>query len=59
MYDGSEKLKMIGNDCLLIEKNCDVLLNELLKTDETWDSPNADKLKKCLQVYRNFADLAQ
>ena len=34
-YDGSETLKMIGNDCLLIEKNFDTMLGSFLKTSET------------------------
>ena len=46
-HDGSEILKMIGNDCLLIETNANVLLRESLQADETFKSPEAEKLRKC------------
>jgi len=60
-YDGSSTLKMIGNDCKLIELNIDVFLDNFISKDkgETWESSSASKLRQLLQLYKLFADLAR
>ena len=59
LYDGSDSLKMVGNDCLILEKNADALLSHLLGKNETFDSPSAIKLRGCLELYTRWADLAR
>jgi len=60
-YDGSSTLKMIGNDCKMIESNIDVFLDTFISKDkgETWESPSSAKLRQLLQLYKLFADLAR
>jgi len=60
-YDGSSNLKMIGNDCKLLELNIDVFLDSFLNKDkgETWQSPTATKLRQVLSLYQLFSDLAR
>ena len=58
-YDGSDKLKMIGNDCQIIEKNADAMIACLLKPGEDIQAPTADKLRRVLQLYEKWADLAK
>ena len=60
-YDGSDTLKMIGNDCKLIEENIDVFLDSFIQKEkgESWESPSAIKLKQILNLYKLFADLAR
>ncbi|XP_066917770.1 uncharacterized protein [Clytia hemisphaerica] len=58
-YDGSEKLKMIGNDCKLLESNIDTFLNEFVEDKgDDWNSPRSRKLLQVLRLYKRFADLA-
>ena len=58
-YDGSETLKMIGNDCLLIEKNFDTMLGSFLKKSETVKSVSFLKIKQLIKLYEMWADLAR
>ena len=59
-YDGSSTLKIIGNDCKLLEENIDVFLDTFRDKDkgESWESPSMNKLKQVLLVYKQFRDLA-
>ena len=58
-YDGSESLKMIGNDCKLLEDNIDVFLNVFVDDrQDTWESEKSQKLRHVLQLYKAFRDLA-
>jgi len=60
-YDGSDNLKMIGNDCKLLEENVDALLDTFIRSNqgETWNSESATKLRQILALYKAFADLAR
>ena len=60
-YDGSESLKMIGNDCKLLEENIDVFL-DVFVTDrgDSWESEKSQKIRhNILQLYKAFKDLAE
>ncbi|XP_066930041.1 uncharacterized protein [Clytia hemisphaerica] len=56
-YDGSKSLKMIGNDCRLLEENIDAFLNR--QSGETLESPSARKLRQVLTLYKDFGELAR
>ena len=60
-YDGSSTLKMIGNDCKLIEQNIQKFLVVFLKLDvnETWESKSFEKMRQINTLYQMFKDLAQ
>ena len=57
-YDGSETLKMIGNDCKIMEENIDTFLFTFLKPGEVWESESCLKLRQVLDLYKRFKDLA-
>ncbi|XP_047139031.1 uncharacterized protein LOC124814958 [Hydra vulgaris] len=57
-YDGSETLKIIGNDCMLLESNIDTFLHSFLADGENWQDQSALKLRQILDLYRRFASLA-
>ena len=58
-YDGSETLKMIGNDCKLTECNIDTFLDEFVKErNDLWNSEKSLKLRQVLSLYKSFGDLA-
>lgn len=57
-YDGSETLKMIGNDCKIMEDNIDTFLYQFLKPVEAWESESCLKLRQVLDFYKVFKDLA-
>ncbi|XP_065659138.1 uncharacterized protein LOC136083609 [Hydra vulgaris] len=57
-YDGSETLKIIGNDCKLLESNIDTFLNSFLADGENWHDQSALKLRQILDLYKRFASLA-
>lgn len=52
---------MIGNDCKLMESNCDAFFDTFLKKDagENWESASAGKMKQVLNLYVTFADIAR
>jgi len=58
-YDGSETLRMCGNDCKQIESQCDTMLNKFVRSHENWNGDSCLKLRQLLELYRNFADLAR
>ena len=60
-YDGSSSLKMIGNDCKLIELNMKKFLTTFIKADskEIWNSKSFEKLRQVNKLYRLFGDLAR
>nr|XP_047142024.1 uncharacterized protein LOC124816524 isoform X2 [Hydra vulgaris] len=57
-YDGSETLKIIGNDCKLLELNIDTFLNSFLADGENWLDQSTLKLRQILDLYKRFASLA-
>ena len=59
-YDGSETLKMIGNDCKILENNIDSFLDVFVKKrNDSWKSEKSQKIRQVLQLYKSFADLAR
>ena len=59
-YDGSESLKMIGNDCKLIEENIDVFLNVfVMDRQDSWESEKSQKIRHILELYKAFRDLTK
>lgn len=60
-YDGSSSLKMIGNDCKLIELNMEKFLTTFIKANskETWNSKYFEKLRQVNKLYGLFGDLAR
>ena len=58
-YDGSETLKMIGNDCKILESNIDTFLNEFVgEVGDQWNSEKSLKLRQVLNLYKLFSDLS-
>lgn len=58
-YDGSETLKMIGNDCKILENNIDTFLDVFVKErGDDWNSSKSLKLRQVLKLYQLFKDLA-
>ena len=58
-YDGSESLRMIGNDCKILEGNIDSFLDEFVKAEgDVWNSGRSNKLRQVLNLYKLFSDLA-
>ena len=60
-YDGSSTLKMIGNDCKLIESNIHKFLVIFLKlnANEEWNSSSFQKMRQIHTLYQAFTDLAK
>ena len=60
-YDGSTSLKMIGNDCKLIEINIKKFLTVFIQKDkqEEWQSKSFEKLRQVHTLYELFSDLAK
>ena len=52
-------LKMIGNDCKILESNIDTFLIVFVEEKgDTWHSEKSQKLGQILNLYKSFADLA-
>ena len=58
-YDGSDTLKMIGNDCHLFEDNIEKFLVCFVKDNEEWSSLSCLKLRQVCCIYKAFGDLAR
>ncbi|XP_065653654.1 uncharacterized protein LOC136080653 isoform X1 [Hydra vulgaris] len=59
-YDGTENLRMIGNDCKILEANIDTFLTVFVENKGvSWQSQKSLKLRHILQLYNAWADLAQ
>ena len=60
-YDGSATLKMIGNDCKLIELNIKKFLSVFIKSKngENWNSKSFLKMRQVYTLYELFADLTK
>uniref|UniRef100_A0A7M5WU97 Uncharacterized protein n=2 Tax=Clytia hemisphaerica TaxID=252671 RepID=A0A7M5WU97_9CNID len=59
MYDGSDTLKMIGNDCKIFEMNIDKFLDVFIKKGEKKTSMTYYRLRKISQLYNKFRDIAR
>ena len=59
LYDGSDTLKMIGNDCLTLESNASALLEHILNDGETFDHAKSKDIRHCALIYKLFADVAR
>ena len=59
-FDGSGKLRMIGDDCKKMESNIDKFLECFLREekDEEWKSPTFGKMRQASALYHAFKDLA-
>ncbi|XP_066925516.1 uncharacterized protein [Clytia hemisphaerica] len=59
-YDGSDTLKMIGNDCKLMEQNIDTFLNVFVEElNQSWNSNKTNSLRSILKLYNAFSDIAR
>ncbi|XP_066932109.1 uncharacterized protein [Clytia hemisphaerica] len=59
-YDGSETLRMIGNDCKLFEDNIDTFLNVFIaERNQSWNDESSERLRHVLKLYKRFKDLAR
>nr|XP_047125438.1 uncharacterized protein LOC124807535 [Hydra vulgaris] len=59
-YDGTENLRMIGNDFKILEANIDTFLTVFVENQSvSWQSQKSQKLRHILQLYNAWADLAQ
>ncbi|XP_066914971.1 uncharacterized protein [Clytia hemisphaerica] len=59
-YDGSDTLKMIGNDCKLMEQNIDSFLDVFVQDrEQSWQSQKASSLRHVLKLYQLFTDIAR
>ena len=59
-YDGSETLKMVGNDCKILESNIDSFLDTFVtEKNDCWESEKSQKIRQILKLYKAFADLAR
>ena len=58
-YDGTTKLKMIGQDCKQFEVNIEKFVCCFLKDGESLDSKSFGKMRQVITLYRMFRDLAE
>ena len=58
-YDGSSTLRMIGNDCKLIELNIKKFLSVFIKAGENWSSMSFQKMRQVNTLYKLFSDLTR
>ena len=58
-YDGSQTLKIIGNDCKLLENNIDTFISTFMETENDVLLEVNGKLRQSLKLYVDFKDLAR
>ena len=58
-YDGSDTLKMIGEDCKQMERNIEKFISVFLRKEETINCSSAATLRRIITLYHMFADIAQ
>ena len=59
VYDGSDTLKIVGNDCITLEESAAAMLECLVDPGESINDKKYKDLHNLIKLYKLFKDIAR